>query len=349
MGVVGSDLVPYLNQLEELPFVRSIAVQRVSARSEENYDAKLRITTAAGSHSFLVAEFKTHLSTPVARQLVGGIRSSKLPQVVFAPHIGRALGAELADAGINYLDRQGNCHFAIDGKIFFHVEGRPTARTAIAGKGLRAAGYYALFTYLAVPKLLDAPVRTASDAAGISRQAMFDMRRRLLEEGAVVRTRAGLRWVPKRRLEELQRWLIGYKTIVRPALFIGSYRTQDETPEALEQRVERVLSAEHCDWALGGTAAAFRLTKHYRGEKTVVHVDDPPATLTRTLRALPDSAGPLVLLSAFGNLDWNEGAKTVHPLLIYSELANSDDERAIEAAEGILREHVESLWEAGVD
>lgn len=86
----------------------------------------------------------------------------------------------------------------------------------------------------------------------------------------------------------------------------------------------------------------MRLTKHYRGEETVLHVEDPPADLARRLRALRAQDGPLTILRAPGKIGF-EGAlpRTVHPLLAFTELLATGKERAREAAQEIRERYLE--------
>jgi len=136
---------------------------------------------------------------------------------------------------------------------------------------------------------------------------------------------------------------------LRPRLLIGYYRAAEKDPKELERRIERALelpgetqpdiqwtddwAGRENTWAWGGTAAAFRLTGHYRGDQTVLHMDHPPADFARRLQLLPARTGELALLAAPGPLAY-EGAtlKTVHPLLVYAELLAGRDDRAREVA-----------------
>jgi hypothetical protein len=263
-----------------------------------------------------------------------------------APHIGAELGRRLSQAGINYLDRQGNCHLALGGQVLVHVEGRGPGRVTATEKGIRAPGYQVLFALLAEPSLVDAPIRALAQAAGTSRQPVVDMRHRLLSEGYLVETRSAVIWQPRRRDDALNRWLHGYETTVRPTLFVGTFRTPDRSPAELERRVAPILDGELSDWRLGGAAAAFRLVAHHRGERTVVHVHEAPANLAKKLGGLADPHGNLIVLRAFGDLNWPPNSKLVHPLLVYSEMLIDKDDRASEAAREVFEKHVESRWSA---
>lgn len=340
------NLAPYVDILRGIQGIHDVKL--VQARGKDaRHDAVATLRTAAGRFQMPVRAYTSHLARGTVEHLVAGATPKRRPLLVFAPHIGSGIGAALAGAGINYLDRHGNCHVAI-GAFHVHIEGRTRPAHHAADKGLRSPGYQVLFTYLAAPHLLDAPVRAVAEAAGVSRQPVSDVRARLLEEEYVLETRAGrCRWVEHRRDDALNLWLHGYDTAVRTSLVWASYRVQTSDPDEVERRIETALDVPEFRW--GGTAAGFRLTHHYRGERTTVHVHSTPPDLQKKLRAMTDPAGNLVFLDAFGDINWHwkEDAETVHPLLVYSEMRRERDERAREAAERLLEEILQPMWDRG--
>lgn len=120
---------------------------------------------------------------------------------------------------------------------------------------------------------------------------------------------------------------------MRQSLLVGTYRTQDVDPDAREQRLAPLLD-QIGSWRWGGGAASHRLSGYFHGDKTVVHVADPPADLLRRLRAVPAQDGPLIVLRSPGpkGLD-GATPDTAHPLLVYTELLTDSSERARDAAQ----------------
>jgi hypothetical protein len=152
-----------------------------------------------------------------------------------------------------------------------------------------------------------------------------------------VRIKKGYAWTPVGQKRALDLWLAGYATTVRPSLLVGTYRTQDADADALEARLTPLLD-KSVVWRWGGGAAAQRLTRYYRGEKTVVHVAEPPPGLPRVLRAVPDRNGTLTILRSPGPAALQGAtADTAHPLLVYSELLADGNERAIDAADRLAQ------------
>jgi hypothetical protein len=267
-----------------------------------------------------------------------------LSVLVLAPHVGSGIANTLTEGGVNYLDTSGNCHIAIP-PFFVHVEGKSAGKgVGASSTGVRGPGFQALFAYLAEPALLDAPVRTVAEVAGVSRQPVLSMKHRLHDERFILGSKKHTQWHPRRTADALALWLQGYQTTVRASLIEGSYRTRDRSPSALEARILEVLPQEQLRW--GGTAAGYRLTGDYRGERTVVHVGASIPGLVKHVRGLADPEGNLLIMRTFGSINWSSGRETVHPLLAYSEMLSDGSERAREAARALHDRYLAPLWRA---
>lgn len=324
-------LSDYLRNLKGLRFVRAATLRRGGA---PDADALLQIDTPDEKY-LLQVELKTsHLDRAGADPLVHRMAKRGPGWILMAPAVGTALGQSLASRGVNYIDRQGNCHLALGERYFAQVEGRRPLPTPARDKSVRAPGYQTLFALLARPALINEPLRTIAAAANVSRQAAVDALTRLTDDGVLLKTKRGLLWDPRGWNKTVDHWLVGYRDAMRPRLLLGRYRPPERDPEALERRIRPTLDALG-GWRWGGSAAGFRLTKHYRGPRTVVHLHGahPLDDLPRRLKAAPDPEGPLVLLRTPGEVAFDGRTDdTVHPLLAYAEMVVEGDERAMEAA-----------------
>ena len=283
---------------------------------------------------FFVQATRTHLSYALVAGIIAHTRGSHENSVLFAPYVPGPIGQHLAEHHLSYVDVVGNCHLVVGRELLFHVEGKKQPRDSKTRGGGRVPSYQLMFAILARPALLDEPVRRIAEAAGIGKTAAADQLARLQEQALLVNTRAGLQIV--RYGELLDRWLSAYAELVRPRWLVGRYRTQTNDPEALEAKLAE-LNAD-TTWALGGGAAAWRMTHFYRGPETVVHVLQPPSDLPRHLRAIPAQDGPLTILHTPGVVAY-QGAEPnlAHPLLVYTEMLASGDPRMREAAQELLK------------
>ena len=335
------DVDRYLTHLRALPFVRRAAIRNAGAgQGPYRPDAVLTLRAPQGRHELLVELKRTHLTYALVDGMLARIgKATDRPWILFAPYVGQQMGRHLDEHGMNYVDAAGNCRLRLGDDHVVIIEGQRPAREAAGGRGMGAAGFQVLFAVLAKPDLLMAPVRTLADAAGVGKTAAAETIARLKKEGLVAAGRRRRHLVQPKAI--LDRWLAGYATAVRPRLFVGRYRTEDPDPAALENRIEKALG-ETPAWAWGGGGAAMRLTKHYRGEESVLHVETAPPNLAKRLRALPADDGPLIILRVPGKIGF-EGVipRTVHPLLVYTELLTVGHERAREAAQEIRERYLE--------
>ncbi len=327
------DLEHALDRLAELPFVEGIEVhpQAEDAANAFQQDGYVLVHTPTGNARIYLELVRTHLTAAIADRVVARARARAGAGVLLvAPYVPPAIGETLAEADVNYVDEVGNYRLAIGENYLAMKEGRKPARRPPGVQGTRLAGYKVIFTLLARPDYLALPVRELAVKAGVGKTAAADAVNRLAAQGLV--GKGAHRQVLDQR-ELMDRWLAGYVTYVRPRLFLGAYRTRHLDPPALEAAIEGAPPPGH--WALGGGAAAQRMTRYYRGPTTVLHLESgPPQRFLREIGALRADDGDLIVLGAPGPVAF-EGTEPhlAHPLLVYTELYAGHDERAREAAQ----------------
>jgi hypothetical protein len=242
-GAEPVELQPYLVRLRALPFVQDVSVRRAEVNRRAAPDFELAVQTESGKQHLFAELKKSHVSRGVAEQLLA-LRSSIRDQgrhLLLAPAVSRELGELLEREHVGFMDLAGNCYLDLGGRYVARIQGRTRSVPCAASKGLRAPAYRALFALLAEPSLARAPVRTLADAAGVSRQAALDIRKRLVDLGILMQTGRTFRWVPGRHKDALDTFVTGYFTTLRPGLVLGRFRTPDPDPRALEKRVEPIL------------------------------------------------------------------------------------------------------------
>lgn len=331
-------LQPYLRQLEALPFVKGARLVRApAATGAARFDARVRLRTSTGSHDLSVEVKSSHLGRGIVGQMSELARRAQGPWMLFAPYVGAPLGEALEAAGINFSDKLGNCSLRVGPSSVARIQGRRAPDVPARSKSLRAAGYQVLFALLAEPELVSATVREIAKQAGVSRQPVVDLLARLVEEGYLVRRARKHAWVGRDRALLIDRFVEGYAASLRPKLYVGRYRLppQDDGPPGVESYVVATLdkaAAAGPPLRFGGTAGAYRLSRHYRGPLTTIHFPFSDRARQR-LKASSARDGELVWLEPLGPIgDRGNTDSTVHPLLIYAELLVDSDPRAHEAA-----------------
>lgn len=325
-GVTSDALIEVvMRHLSELAFVEGVTRSR----------AGLELETPGGRFSLLLAprlhDLGRILAERAAQELVA--RAGTAIPVIVAPRIGPEVGRVIRDAGAGYVDARGNLDLVLGPGYVAKIQGRSGDVPAARGRSLGLAGYRVLFTLLARPNDVWSSARVLAEAAGVSRQPARDAVRRLQTDASMVRTSRGYQLLAQHYDRVLEAWLGGYLHVVQPKLELAVLRRPETAPDDVERAVAPLLDRASPGWRYGGTAAGFRLTGHYRGPSTVVHLVDAPAHLPRALGARPDPLGNLVVM-AVPSAAAMESARDdiVHPLLIYTELMASGDERARESA-----------------
>ena len=335
-----------LDHVAALPFVTALDLNDLEAQLPDApfADAVAKLRLANGQHHELAIEVKrTNLTHLLAEGLIA--RARRWPNremLVVAPKITRGIARALGENGVNCVDAAGNCRLNIGDQYVAVIEGRRPPKHEPHGRGLGAAGYQVLFALLAMPDIENATLRDIAEQAGSALGTATRTLKRLEDDGLLVRGRGGQ--ILNDRQEILDLWLHGYQTQVRPKWLIGRYRTVDQDPGALEDRTAAVLAEEAAElkWAWGGGAGGMRLFGYYHGPETVLLVEDPPTTLARVLRALPAEDGPLILMEAPTGLALAGPMEHIaHPLLVYTELLATRNERAREAAEEIYNRYLQ--------
>lgn len=329
-------LNPYLDRLLELPFIVAV---NATAQKNARADVILDIDTPGGQFIVDLEVKSSHLSyANVDRTILihAGVGRQWL---LAAPYIGAPMAKYLRERSVNYIDLSGNCQIRLGTNHIAWIEGRKQTPKATSFAKVRIAGYQVLFAFLAKPSLVGEPIRSVAQIAGVSRQAVLAMRNRLLREEMLLKSKNRIHWDTERTDALLDEWLRGYKEVVRPDLVLGRYSTPYKTPDVLEPRIEAILD-DAGEWYYGGSAAGYRIQPYFRGDLTIVHANHSPAPeLLRNLKAIPDRKGTLTFLGLPGPI-FKEGVlpKTVHPLLVYSEMVLGG-EREREAAIEILNKY----------
>jgi hypothetical protein len=194
-----AEIAGYLEHLRAIPFVRAVAIEK--KHGDSRVDAVLKVRTPTSTEQLYCEVKSSNLSRELAAQIIGLARQIH-PLLVAAPIIGAGVGDFLVEHNVNFVDRRGNCYLNLGDRYVARIQGKsgepqPTARA------LRTPSYQVLFTVLAAPDLISAPVRTLASAAGVSRQAVVTLQERLAELGHVVKGSRGHVWAPTGRRRAL--------------------------------------------------------------------------------------------------------------------------------------------------
>lgn len=331
---------PNLAPLRRLPFVKAVRLAPGRAGASEGL---LVVKSPTGDFRFTAVVEKSHIDRAALGTLLALNRrlekAGEPSLLLLARYVPRVIGEQLVRAGVGFVDRSGNLNLRLGSQHQAVVLGNRDCARSARTRRLSPGMVQVLFTALVKPEAFGWPVRQLAEVAGVGKSTAAEIRRQLLNERIAVAA-SGNTWAVADRKAIHDRFLLGYSQVLRPHLVIGRFRSPDRRVEDLLKRVGSVAARLKLAWALTGSAGAYELDRFYRGEDTVMFIDEWTSDIAKELRLLPDPHGPVALLRPFGSLFlWprRTGRPVAHPWLLYAELLHNGEPRAIEAAE-VLRE-----------
>jgi hypothetical protein len=334
-------LEPYIDRLRSLEFVKDVQVEQTRDLPPVHPDGVLKLRTAKNAYRFILETKQSYLDTAMLNAIIShatlAMQSSGTRFLLFARYIPQPSAEKLMDAGINFVDLAGNIHLALDHDYVRTITGKREDH-AIADAVLTPARIQFLFLLAAQPESANWTVRRIADSAGISKSNAAKIRNQLIYEKLLKSRKDGCIFEDTKELED--QIVRGYQQILRPKLLIGRFRAQGAAQQSIIEGLTRVLGQAAVDWSLTGAPAAWSLQRYYKGDETPVFVTALTEDLKRELRVLPDRIGPIAFLRSFGPLTrWKkiDGVEISHPWLIFTELMQSQDSRAHEAAVQLKR------------
>jgi hypothetical protein len=334
----------YEKQISSLAFVKRLHWQ---AAPSKQYDACLSVDTPAGPFRYRVEVKRSYLSRGLISAIISTASRLKAGEsgnlLLLARYVPRCTGERLAEAGVNFVDQVGNMNIQAGPNYHALVLGKPEPKRPPEGKAAGPATVRVLFALVAKPDAASWPARRLAQLAGVGKTAAAEIRERLVREGILQRARGGELHVGN--VKELEdRCIAGYSQILRPKLLIGRFRGPERDPAKQLNQLATVFAKEGVRWAATGGPAAYDLQRFYRGEELPLFVSAGGPELQQSARILSDQNGPISLLRPVGELSfWRTDGNTpiAHPWLIYAELMNSSDPRALEAGEELRREYLQ--------
>lgn len=334
------DLVEFLEPLRRLPFVKAIEVEFESRTARDRgIDAEIRLKTQS-SESRLAVEFKrSYIDTATLNAIIvqrTHIRDRfNLPLLLLARYVPSPSAEKLAQAGVNFVDAVGNMYLNLGEDRHVFVVGRKEPKRPLAELRTSAGMVQVLFALLADENAINASVRDLGNRAGVGRNTAALARRRFIETGKLVESPTGLRIVNRKALQE--DFLAGYAHILRPNLWMGTFRPLKQTDDATLRSIRQWADRTKTTWA------ATDLSRSRRTGLISVFLTNSPENLELDLKLVAERNGPVTLLRSFGPVIYwraRSGVPVVHPLLHYAELLHQGDPGALETAEQIWKEHL---------
>ena len=232
--------------------------------------------------------------------------------------------AILAENGVSWLDRAGNCVIEYN-DLFLKISGNKHTSAVQPKETIKVAELSIKLTlfFLQYPEAVDLSYREIQEKTGVSLGMItrtFDL---LKSKGFVVQTEQGRKIAM--RAELIEWWQQQYNETVKPKLLVARMAFRNQ--EARKAWKDLPLPQGMC-W--GGDCGA-NLTDNYLSPGSFeIYTTIPSSTLIRTGMVLPDPNGEIKIYTKSWIGDDNSN---VAPLLVvYADLLGSGDSRCYEAA-----------------
>ncbi|MGH9517424.1 MAG: type IV toxin-antitoxin system AbiEi family antitoxin [Terriglobales bacterium] len=334
---------PFLDQFRRLPFVKGLDFSIQSRNGDSGIDGVLKVRTQDGTYTFLVEQKRSYLDRGILNVVIDqskrGAKNRHDPLLLLARFIPKPSAERLIEAGVNFLDQAGNMHLVLGRKYERTIVGNKEDVALKDGPRVSPATAQLLFTFATIEEAGSWSVRQLAEASGLGKSNVANVREQLVDRGVLKKSGRGFEIRERARLQE--ELLRGYEFALRPKLFIGRFRSPQNDLDDTIAEFKKAFRELSIRWSVTGGPAASALQKFYRGLELPIFIDSFPDQLRRRVRIIPDKTGPVIFLRSFGSVPFwldVEPFPLAHPWLIYSELMNSSDPRAHEAAEELKRE-----------
>jgi hypothetical protein len=289
-------------------------------------DGEVDLTIRGKQHRFALYVRK-ELRQPQLDQLRDMV-TRKPATLVIAERIFPALKEQLRKYNINYLETAGNVFIYIIGHHIW-IEGQKTPGTPqiVHNRAFTKAGLKTLFYLLQVDNAINQPYRALASATDTALGTIKNVIEGLRETGFVLEKNANTLLLQNKQ-ELLERWLTGYRVLLKPGITTGTYRMHQPAQEDWKH----LPLPDNTVW--GGEAAGELYTNYLTAGTLTVYTKESNA-VKKEWKLIPDVNGDIELRELFWNQQLPAMPNCTPPLLTYADLMITDDPRCQETAQRI--------------
>jgi hypothetical protein len=284
---------------------------------------------------FYYVEIEPNINNAIIALLMRYKESLPHPLLFLTRYISNNIAEELKKNRIQFIDTAGNAY--IDNyPLFVFIKGNKPNDKFFKDTPYRAfepSGLKIIYTLLCDHYLIKKPYRYIAKIATVALGTVGWVINDLIKLGfAVDMGKKGRRLLKKEEL--FNRWSIVYNEKLRPKLLIDKFMG----PEDWWNRYK--LNPEYAQW--GGEVAANKLTNYIKPASIILYTNRENyhnVLIENKLRK--DINGDTELLERFWEFDKDDEFKeTVNPILIYTDLINTGNQRDIETARMIYEKYI---------
>lgn len=305
---------------------------------DQRCDYVVRITTLTKEIHFCV-QVKKRLTK--ADEALAMLERDKAPHpfLLITDYVTTEAANRLRDNGVQFADTVGNAfinqpplYIFVKGNKPDKVEAAPKTGRLFTGVGLKLA--YLLFCQ---PELAGRPYRELADMADVAVGTVNGIMAEMVRKGFILDMgKNGKKLIERKTLFE--RWVAAYTDYLKPKLFLGRFRGDGDWWKNVR------LDPAFAQW--GGEVAAAKLTGYLKPGTATLYLDEnhlPEFIIANRLKK--DPQGNVEILRRFWPVGDILGEKdTVHPVLVYADLAAVGEQRTMETAKLIYEQYLDRYF-----
>lgn len=263
------------------------------------------------------------------------------PLLVVAQQVYPGMKERLREKGIGYLDAAGNIFLHIGDKLIWIEGQKPIAqKPATTNRAFTRAGLQTVFYLLGHPEAINDPYRQLAERTGVALGNIGYIMDGLQTAGYILQVDKKHKKLVKGK-ELLDRWIEGYRDMLRPALLLGNFRLTNADKFYERDRLIGLVK----DTVWGGEPAAEILTHHLQPGILKAYTALEKTTVMQNWRLIPDAKGNIQLYRKFWEDPTWDQQHIAPPLIIYADLTVTGDPRHLETAALIYHQYLQNELE----
>ena len=279
------------------------------------------------------AEVKTELRQHQLDQVKGQAKLHP-PFIVIAEKIFPTLKEVLRKHKIGYLDGAGNIFIHTQDHYIWIDGNKVAAKKTTANRAFTKTGLKTVFYLLWKEDAINLPYRQLAKATEVALGNIKNVIEGLKDAGFILRINEKVLKIQNKKAL-LQRWIEGYREILKPALYTGAFVFWDKN----KFTDWKTLLIQPGEGAWGGEPAAEHLTNYLTAAILTLYTDRKPLFTTRW-KLIPEDPGILYIYKKFWKDEETDRERYAPPLLVYADLILTNDPRCMETAEMIYNKYL---------
>jgi hypothetical protein len=263
--------------------------------------------------------------------------------MVVAGNILPGVKKALRENQVNYIQMNGNAYIQND-QLFVLIDTNEEIQAEKpANRAFMKTGLKAIFHLLNFPEATNDSYRKLASDTDVALGNIKYLMDGLREANFILNVNAKTIRL-KNMPALLDRWVMGYREVLRPSLLLGTY-TFDKVADLQNTWKTIDIVKAHCLW--GGEPAADLMTNYLRPNHFDLYTNQHKIQTMLSLNMKPAPEGEVALYRQFWNRShYTDTNNCVPPLLVYTDLLLTDDPRCIDAAHLIYEQYLKENVEA---